>query len=375
MDETTFRIIDLLSRDLSSAISINELTNRIKEVYGTAHYKNIFDKIKELQKKKIINLFSAGKASIISLNFNNNLITDLLAEMEFKRKKDFIENKISFQNLFMDIEREFRRTFPYIESISIIEPEKNSKLNRAEFLFILEEPSKWWIDNKPENPEIGEKQIQSEILGINSIMEHLMEMHNMKIDCLILRKNEFIELFKANELNPLQEMLANKIAFFSPQEFWLTVNEIILSGVEIKTQETIIKPDKINEEELIYNLYRFGYKEIGKEVKEEKNICIETIISGILLLDNKRRIEAIPVILAKEFRKQKSRKPIYNLIIFLCRKYNKLEKLFGLLKTFNKLKPIKETGNAIKILESLNIKEIKADEKAMKQKMRLYNAI
>ena len=46
-----------------------------------------------------------------------------------------------------------------------------------------------------------------------------------------------------------------------------------------------------------------------------------------------------------------------------------------MLKALNKIKPTRETASAIEILETLNAKEIQVDEKSIRRKMRLYNAI
>jgi hypothetical protein len=91
MDKTTFRILDTLSRDLGTPTSINELTKKIKETHGTAYYKNIYDKIQDLKKQDIISLSEIGKSSIITLNFNNYRLTDILAEMELKKKQEFLK--------------------------------------------------------------------------------------------------------------------------------------------------------------------------------------------------------------------------------------------------------------------------------------------
>ena len=52
-----------------------------------------------------------------------------------------------------------------------------------------------------------------------------------------------------------------------------------------------------------------------------------------------------------------------------------MARLLGLLKALNKIKPTRETASAIEILETLNAKEIQVDEKSIRRKMRLYNAI
>ena len=60
MDETTFRILDTLSSGLGSPVSINELTKKINERYGTAYYANIYEKAQRLVKRGIIGITRTG---------------------------------------------------------------------------------------------------------------------------------------------------------------------------------------------------------------------------------------------------------------------------------------------------------------------------
>jgi len=368
MNETAFRILDALSRNLGSPISINELTGRIKELHGTAYYKNIYGKIQDLKKQNILTITEIGKSSIIKLNFNNYLLTDILAEMELKRKQNFLEKKTELQMLLLGMETYFSQGFYLIESISLADPERNMKLNRAEFLFLLAEPLQWVKNGKPEPEEKGIVMLQSEMWGIHSIMQTLQKMHSIKTDYLILRENEFLELLKSEESNPLKEMLSNKIAFHSPQSFWIEIKTALTKGIQIKLEKEEANPAKISEQDLIYNLSRLGYKEMGPKISQGRDICLESIITSLLLKNDARRIEAIPAILAKN-------KANYNLLIFLCQKYNQLEKLLGLLQVLNKIKGSEEIENAIRILKERKLIEKKYDEKSIKQKMRLYSAI
>jgi hypothetical protein len=345
MDKTTFRILDILSRDLGSQTSINELTRRIKETHGTAYYKNIYDKIQDLKKQDILNLTEIGKASVITLNFNDYQLTDLLAEMELKKKQELLEKNIEMQMIFLEMDKEFR-SIPSIESILIIDPEKNFKLNRMEFLFLLAN--------------------FDETTNIYSIMEGLQSKHNIKIDSLIITEKEFLNLLDSEGSNPLKAMLSNKIAFFSPQDFWIWIKTALIKGIRIKTEET--NPAGISEQDLTYNLNRFGYKEFGLKIEQGRKICIEYIITSILLQDDARRVQAVPILLTKN-------KIDYNLLIFLCKKYKKAEELLGLIKALTRIKESKETNNAIRILETMKIKGIRMNEKNIAEKMRLYDAV
>ena len=86
----------------------------------------------------------------------------------------------------------------------------------------------------------------------------------------------------------------------------------------------------------------------------------------MLLAGSARRIEAIPVLLAKN-------RPNYGILIFLSRKYGTEGMLLGLLKALDKIKRNGESEYAIKALEALKTRGEKVDEKSIREKMRLYH--
>jgi Fe2+ or Zn2+ uptake regulation protein len=353
MDETTFRILDTLWKETGRPISIHGLTSKIRKSYGTAYYANIYQKMRTLKGEGTITLTKAGRSSIANLNFTNYLLIDLLTELELKRKHNLLTKSEELQMLFKDAEERYEDSH-YIESISAINAERNLKLNRAELLILLH-------DSKGNN-------LQREIIDIHTIARDLQALHNIKLDPLILTTDAFLDLLASNEINPLREMLSSKITFHSPQDFWTQIAAALARGYGIKLLETDTNPAKISERDLIFNLARFGYKEIGFEIREGEKICIEYIIASILMKEDARRIDAIPILLAKN-----NADP--SLLIFLSQKYRLSARLLGLLKALNKIKPTRESKSTIEILETLSTKEIKANEKNIEQKIRLYNAI
>lgn len=349
LGETSFRILDTLARDLGKPSSINELTKSIKRLYKTAHYKNIYDKTQELEKKGYLRTTTIGRASIVSLDFSNYLLTDLLTGMELKKKYTFLEKRIEMQELLQEIETLFRQDSVSIESISLVNAERNIKLNRAEFLFILKE-------KKADN------------MSVLTYMQELENAHNIKIDCLILAENEFISMLGDKEINPPKEMLSDHITFYSPQAFWTRMRIALAKGTPIKTCREETNPAKISEQDLTYNLSRFGYTEMGTDIKRGRKICIEYIITSVLLKDDARKIGAIPVLLAKN-------RANHDLLVFLAKKYKKSENLLGLLEALDKIKGNEGTRCAIKTLKAIGTRTKRVDEKSIRQKMRLYNAI
>jgi hypothetical protein len=84
--------------------------------------------------------------------------------------------------------------------------------------------------------------------------------------------------------------------------------------------------------------------------------------------EDARHIQAVPVILAKN-------RVNYGLLLFLSQKYGLLGELLGLLKVLQKIKPMKEIEETLKIMGVLKIKEIRANEESIMQTMRLYNVV
>ena len=112
---------------------------------------------------------------------------------------------------------------------------------------------------------------------------------------------------------------------------------------------------------------RFGYKEFGSRIGQGKKICIEYIITSLLMQDDARRIAAIPIIIAKNNVNS-------NVLIFLSQKFGVSGKLLGILKILADIKPAEEINRTISLFEALNVKETEADKSSILEKMRLYNA-
>ena len=355
MDEGTYRILDILSRRLGIFMSINEITKNIDEIHGGAYYANTHEKIKELDREGILTLTKTGRSSLVSLNFDNYMIIDMLAEMELNRKHNFLKGKQEMQMLMLEIDT-YLRSVPLISHILLMYPEKNTKLNKTEILIQLKES-----DNK--------KAVEETKIQIHAIVETLHQIHNIRIDYLALGNETFLDLLKSNEYNIIREMLHDKIAILHPQDFWLEIKNITEKRIRISAISRETNPAKISKEDIVFNLARFGYTEIGSKVKQGKLFCIEYVISSIMFHDDARRIDAIPVIITK------NPKISYDLLLFLARKYGFGGKILGILRTLRNLVAhgMKTVDEPIRLLEAMRIKEVKANAKSIKEKLRLYD--
>ena len=350
MDTPTLRILDTLSSNMGDIMSINRLTERIQETYGTAYYANIYLKLHALKDDGLLTLNQMGRSFSAKLNFQNYLIVDALAEMEIEKKRNFLSKRSNILLFQSEMEKAFRNTCE-IKSIGATNPEKTIKLNRIELFFLLEDTT-----NYP-----------NQTVNIFTEMQKLQIKHNLKIDCLILNKTDFQELTTTNEINPAREALGEKILLLGPQAFWNQIKEIA-ERTEIKSIRAETKLANIAEADLIYNLARFGYTEFGRHITPGKKICVEYIATALLLQNDARLQGAAPIILAKNNFKS-------NVLAFLSGKFGIGKELLSMLKILGDVKPKQEISQTIDLLSTFTKEEISADRDAIMQKMRLYNVL
>ncbi|MCW4021703.1 MAG: hypothetical protein NWF02_00865 [Candidatus Bathyarchaeota archaeon] len=349
MDKSTLQIFDILSSNLDDSLSISTLTKKIKKKYGNAYYANIYQKIQKLKKQNLINLNQMGRTSLIELNFQNYLLLDFLTEMDIEKKRKFFKNKPELLPILIEIEQAMNNICS-IRTIGSIKIERNIKLNRIELLFLLKKSSNYY----------------NQTIWIHKRMLDTQKKYNIQITGLITTQNKFSELIGSDEINPIREFLPHILNLFCPQSFWGEIKSI-KDKSKIRTFLDELKPTKISDTDLFYNLNRFGYKEFGWKIETGKKICIEYIINAMLLQNNSRLFEAIPIIISKN-----NFDP--NLLIFLCQKFQTSDKLLGLLKAIREIKPENEIIKTIEILDSLQIEEIPTNKQEIIEKMRLYNA-
>ena len=365
MNETEFRILDILSQEIGNPASINKLTEKIKRVYGTAHYANIHAELQNIAKKNMLRLTRSGNSTITELNFGNNyLLADLLSEMEIIKKIRFLENNPDYQLVTVDLDTYIKDSL-FVKFLLLVEPNRNAKLNRMELVWILKESSS--------------ARSAKEIHKIRSFIEKLQQSHNIKIDCLFLSDQGFIELLKMDDANTAKEVLSDKIVLFHPQTLWMEIKEILGKGIRVKIEEQKIHPAKIREVDLVFNLTRLGYREMGSRIfLDATPIGIEYIVTSVLIKkDSIRRLEAIPIILAKN-----NEKINYSLLVFLATKFQVIHQLCDIFKILDVLKPTKEVQSVIRGISEFVTQKAKVKQKIiplnlkdMEKKMRLYDVI
>ena len=350
MDKQTLRIIDTITSRIGDSLTINQLTERIKETYGSAYYANVYQKIRAIEKEGLLKIESIGKSSSLKLNFQNYILIDEIAEMEIEKKINFLTKRNNLLPFLTELDTSFHDTCT-IKSIISMNPSRTVKLNRMDLLFVLGNTINY----------------HDETIEICKEMQRLQNKHNLKINNLIINKDDFSELSTSDEINPVREALSQKIIFLYPQIFWSIIKEIEAKN-KIHTITTETKPSDISESTMAFNLNRFGYKEFGLNLTQSDKICIEYIITAILLQEDARKTDATAIILAKNNFKS-------NILCFLSQKFQTTGKLLGILKVLQEIKPTPEINKTIALLKTFKTEEQPADGESIRKNMRLYNAL
>ncbi|MFH0862376.1 MAG: hypothetical protein V1875_05025 [Candidatus Altiarchaeota archaeon] len=303
MDSTTYRVLYALSRRLDRGQSISELVRRIRELGYTAYYKNIYDKCQKLKDEGIIKIEKTGMTSLLYLRLTNPGTIDELASMELRGKKEFLEKNKGEEQLLRDIEsiRDIN-----LKATAIIRPEKNAKLNTAEILFLID------------------SDLAAE--GLCRRIQEISKKNNLKVYSLILTEEEFKTMLQSEGYNQAKEILTDKVVLENQSGFWR-----IVSQTPPTSPAEEIEPRKISEQELYWNLERFGYTAFTKISSEKTaDLNIETTIMACLLKDDARLTEAAAVLIGKN-------KINIRLLLYLGLKHNKLSMLGYLIDSVKEL--------------------------------------
>lgn len=343
---TEFKIIDTISREIGNPLSISGLTTEIKREFGSAHYPNIYNALLDLKDKNIIQIEKQGNASIPLLNFSNYLLPDMLIEIELQKKRDFLQKWPEAQFILSNLDRELSG-LSFIRSILMINPEHNMRLNRAELLILIDQ----------ENLANRQK--------AKRMIDELRRHNNIRTEDLILSQDKLIDFLRSNEKNPIKEMLSDKIGIYLPQSFWNLIRNAYMHGLRIRFDNERTNPSKIKESDVAYNLAKFGYKELGPEIRRGKDYSMEYIISSILMGEDPRRAAAASILISKNL-------PSFELLEFLSMRHGFAEKLLSLLETINDISPAPEFSDAISALKERGINPSMVDERQIRNLMEVY---
>src|SRR5256885_14478474 len=94
-------------------------------------------------------------------------------------------------------------------------------------------------------------------------------------------------------------MPSDKIAIYLPQSFWNLIRNAYMHGTRIRFDNERTNLSKIKESDVAYSLAKFGYKELGPEIRQGEDYSVEYIISSILMGDGPGRAPDASILRAK----------------------------------------------------------------------------
>lgn len=387
LKEIRFRILDSLARGLGRHSSIQDIARSIREAKKAGFYKNVYEEIIKLHAENFVVLKRAGKARLASLNFDCSGIAAALSEMEEKRKQEFFA-RLNNPEIERELNWLFIHTRGIAESICLIKDQRSLALRKLDLLFILRSPLPGFKKQRDEftaGQNLSENEVEEERASLYKPVKWFAQRTNYQTSFLALTFEEFESLINSPKQNYLKQLARNEIAVFGAQTYWLLFALMRYQGrLALPVNEDRAEPDKLTLEEARDAFSRYGYEESRSSPRASAQ-SIESAIAKTLVAKEPRLLEAIPIVLAKDAKREIN----YPLLEYLAEKYGN-SILYGfLLSTALKLTSLRENGRARSSLERLARQhEIKSPDEPsswrpvnlrlnvedISKKMRAYNA-
>jgi len=289
VDETTYRTLIALSRNIGRGLSIAELVEEIRRLHKSAYYANTYHAVHNLMREGVLEVSRLGRSSAVSLNLTAYPVVDLLAESEIRQKRAILTSDPAARRAIEGLEEVLRRGG--VEFACAIQIQKNFRLRRLELLLVTRKPN----DH-----------------ALSDAIASVATRENLRIDWLGLSHGEFIEYLSSARPHPIPEMLSESIAFFLPQLFWSALFEAATQGRRVRFW-TPTDLRKLPRNDLTFNLGRLGYGLLGGSTAGRTLSVEETIIGALLARESRLRAGSVVLIAKNRFSPR--------LAAFLARKY------------------------------------------------------
>jgi len=274
VDETTYRTLTALSRNIGRPLSITGLVHEIRRLHKSAYYANIYHAVRGLMRDGVLESSRIGRSSAVSLNLTAYPVTDLLAETEIRQKRAILASDPAARGAFTDLEGAFRRHG--VEFACATQIQRNLRLRRLELLLVVGNPDD---------------------AGLADSIASVATRENLRIDWLGLTLGEFLDYVSSARPHPIPEMLGESNAFFLPQLFWGALSDAALQGRRV-TFWTPTDLRKLGRSDLLFNLGHFGHGLFGGSTSG-KTLCVEAAIIAALLAKERRLRAGSAVLMAK----------------------------------------------------------------------------
>ncbi|MDE1869057.1 MAG: hypothetical protein KGH60_03800 [Candidatus Micrarchaeota archaeon] len=332
------KILSYISDRLGSGRNILEMSKGINQKYGNSYYPNIYNAIKKLEKKGIIDIEREGNNKLISINIKNPLSFYYLSEIESIRNQ-----RTTIRKEILDGLSALPQTFDILSMCSL-DTKKHLKLNRLELLFLIRQ--------------------DKDIDRLTSSLIKMETDYGIKIDPIILTPESFIKIMKSEELDMLKDLILDREILYNSDGFWGLIRQ---SGIGSRYKLFGMLPYDIPRSELAYNYSRLGYR-LNEELKPADRISAElTIFSMSINKEIRIRYGAI-IILHKNIEN-------INLayLYYLYKRYDKLSAFKGILLSLDNLTDLKGDTKLAYYITLIREAPEAYDQKMIKRYIKLYD--
>lgn len=317
--------------------------NRIPRVKQLTEYKILdtayanFGKLKMdsqfqpyINKKILLN-----DEGIVYPNMTNPVVYGMLAEVDLARRRNFIQTNIQYGFLLADIE-EYVMDNIDVSFITVCKPFYFAAVNSLFLCLCLK--------------DMGDLKRVSDLINE---LRTIGKKHNVWVIVYPASSDSYIKMLQRREKNLTQYSFKNGFVLTGQSVFWSHIRKAWCDGKHITSSNKLPKIMKMSENDLVYNMTRYGYGEFGSAIRTGNSMDVESTITALLYSDEPRRYSiGAPVLIAKN-------EIDVGYLLFLADSFKLLKKLGGAATVLKKAN-IKNTNvnDILALLYDIDVKKM-----------------
>lgn len=370
MKETDVRVVETLSRSLPGGLSISRLTDEIQGWHGTGHYKNVHGSVERLASQGALRLEREGGSSRVSLELGSLATVDLLAEVDLltkRRARPATDPREPTPSALASLLQQE----PMVTTAFLVDEEASRALNRMEVVIVVGSTEDEALGRGEGGVGPDGEASPERLTDLHRRISDRTEELNTRVDLLVIAEDELIARLSGPRADPVQALVGRRTALVDPQRLWWLVHRAQREGRSPRSTTGGEPRDGIldviagiTEEELAWNLPRYGYTEMGAGAGGGRELPVELVIAALLRAEDPRRRYATTVLLTKNPWNPR-------ILAFLATKHNLQDDLSAFLGTLGTLAPSPRIQAAQRLIRQ-PAEEVEIDREQVQEMLDLY---
>lgn len=269
LPETGKRLLHVLARNFGRPLTVQELSDQTKDLYGKGFYANTYRELQAMREANLIRWETKGRSAIIQLDPSSPTLADYLAQLEaWKRIKLFEERPDAAPTL--DAIRSELLDRPGTEAAWLLDAARSIRLNRFLILLITDGPD---VDHpRP------------------------LSRTDARIEAMANKPQAFLGHLAKPGDTPLRNLFTNAIPLLGGTRTWTRILLAARGGSPIWLAAD---PPRPTDDDITRSLAHYGYEEFGRTTTTGPVLPIETLAMELLRTEDARRRRALPAVLSK----------------------------------------------------------------------------